>query len=573
VPLDGSRSGTACKAAGCAGSAVGGAGACWEHLTDDALNAALDGIGAGERLLGGGARLSAKRLEAVLAAAPRDGAGRPMLNAADLSDCIFAAGASFAGAHFTGPLTFDGARFEGDASFAEAFFDGAAWFEGTVFAGDAWFTDVRLGEGAWFLGTRFADVSFAGSRFDADASFHQAAFAGHAPFDNAEFGGDLTFSGVSVDGDAAFAGTAFAGATAFAGTRVRGAADFVGCRFATSRQLGPLLVEHRLHLDGSSWAQRCRIEASTTRVSARGACFDGGVHLAVRGADVVLDEADLAAPSTVSHAPPFTDLAQPGDVVLERVPQVLSLQRADVAGLTLREIDLSLCRFDGAHQLDQLRMVAVRTASTPRSWWRANRSVVAEEQHWRARHARTQRSRAAWQRAAGAGEGGLPPPLPATEVASIYRELRRGREAIGDESGAGDFYYGEMEMRRAATEHRRAQQEWARAAAGEHVLLTLYWFASGYGLRAWRALTNLTVLLLVAGATVDAWGLRPEGQTGGWSQRAKSLLICAQAATAILDSPDPRLTQFGQWVQVGLRLAGPVLLGLAVLAVRGRARR
>lgn len=51
----------------------------------------------------------------------------------------------------------------------------------------------------------------------------------------------------------------------------------------------------------------------------------------------------------------------------------------------------------------------------------------------------------------------------------------------GDEPGAADFYYGEMEMRRNST----ATPAW------ERVILFLYWLLSGYALRASRALLAL----------------------------------------------------------------------------------
>jgi hypothetical protein len=41
----------------------------------------------------------------------------------------------------------------------------------------------------------------------------------------------------------------------------------------------------------------------------------------------------------------------------------------------------------------------------------------------------------------------------------------------------------------------------------------------------------------------------------------------------VLSSPDVALTTVGAWLHVVLRLVGPVLLGLAVLSVRGRVKR
>jgi len=47
----------------------------------------------------------------------------------------------------------------------------------------------------------------------------------------------------------------------------------------------------------------------------------------------------------------------------------------------------------------------------------------------------------------------------------------------------------------------------------------------------------------------------------------------ARSATALLRGPDRALTPLGEWLEIMLRFLGPVLLGLAVLSVRGRVRR
>jgi hypothetical protein len=55
------------------------------------------------------------------------------------------------------------------------------------------------------------------------------------------------------------------------------------------------------------------------------------------------------------------------------------------------------------------------------------------------------------------------------------------------------FYYGEMEMRRHAHRGRTAGASRGRV---ERAVLTGYWLVSGYGLRAWRALAALAVVLV-----------------------------------------------------------------------------
>jgi len=174
----------------------------------------------------------------------------------------------------------------------------------------------------------------------------------------------------------------------------------------------------------------------------------------------------------------------------------------------------------------------------------------------------------------------------ARELSQLYRALRKGQEDRKDEPGAADFYYGEMEMRRQATPPR----------SFERALLGLYWLVSGYGLRASRAIGALLLVVLVASLVFAGPGFKPSkeprcvvvGATSAGTpmyrcrydreptyrtQLPTALAYSAESATSLLRGPDRALTLVGQWTQVALRLLGPVLLGLAVLSLRGRVKR
>ena len=61
--------------------------------------------------------------------------------------------------------------------------------------------------------------------------------------------------------------------------------------------------------------------------------------------------------------------------------------------------------------------------------------------------------------------------------------------------------------------------------AGERVLLSLYWFFSGYGLRAWRALTALLVVLALTTVLIFFFGFSQKTPTTtitGSTSRAES---------------------------------------------------
>ena len=148
----------------------------------------------------------------------------------------------------------------------------------------------------------------------------------------------------------------------------------------------------------------------------------------------------------------------------------------------------------------------------------------------------------------------------------LYRALRKGREDIKDEPGAADFYYGEMEMRHRAHQGPPAPRP---GDAPNRGVLTAYWLVSGYSLRAWRALAWLAVTTALFAVAFHLVGFaRPAQPASYWT----SLLYAFRATLSLTDS-NVQLTAWGQLLQGLLRLTGPVLLGLALLALRGRVRR
>jgi uncharacterized protein YjbI with pentapeptide repeats len=498
---------------------------------------------------------------------------------AAFGETTFTAGAIFAGAKFQSGATFAQAHFEGFTSFMSAKFGSGAGFD------RANFVDVGF-EFATFSGlsATFTSATFGGSagfpwvKFESGASFSDANFVDYVWFSDATFEGNTTFTTANFAKTAGFMGVNIGGDVSFHGAKF-GEALFVDANFAGARQLGPM-VGRRLVLDRALFREPIQIEVSAETLSCKRARFLAGVQLRVRWAQVALNDAELAAPSTLTGASPFPDLEtddRPDSASLigtDGAPRLLSVSGANVAGLTVgAAVDLRACRFVDAHRLDQLRAEVSTFASTPPGWKRATRQTIAEEQQWRA-----SKNRRGWYgpenqppdwlevKELTPGQAGL---LPPGEIAPLYRDLRKGLEDNKDEPGAADFYYGEMEMRRHA-KHPRLRG-FDISAVTEWAILTLYWLVSGYGLRAWRALASLAVLALVASVIFAFWGF-PEA--AGWRDLRPALIHSAQATTALLRGPDPRrLTEVGEWTQIALRLIGPLLLGLAVLSVRGRVKR
>jgi hypothetical protein len=520
----------------------------------------------------------------------------------------FSDGASFAGAQFADDAYFAGAQFSGGANFHEAQFSGAAPFGGAQFAGDA--REARLVEVgvAAFMRTQFADEAyFMTAEFSDDASFAGAQFSGDAYFDGAQF------SGVPYFGRAQFSG-----AVSFHRAQFSGDARFEESVFRRRTTIGPIAVSGRLSLDGADFEQDLELNVSASEVSCRRTRFGGRADINVRWAEIALDDASFLQRSRLAGVAPFPGLDDTSaqlcrvDRRLDAQPQprLLSLRQADIENLAIGNLDLRACRFAGAHGLDGLRIEAdCLFAQPPRRRRYTRRRTLAEEHQWQADRRGARRHQRGGEDASGAQDGWHPAecqpsarlgPGPALRdpprIAALYRALRKALEDRKDEPGAADFYYGEMEMRRHAKASGGGHDPLTRATSGaERLILTLYWAISGYGLRASRALGALLVVIAVFTAGFHLYGfqdrIRPyaaktelqaapripfppsPGQVlAGW-RSFEAWTYSAGTATAVIGAPEAQLTQAGRGMRIVLRILGPLLIGLALLSIRGRVKR
>jgi hypothetical protein len=486
---------------------------------------------------------------------------------ANFRRATFEEDAPFDQARFSAYADFDGAAFEGDAGFGGVTFNHGAGFDGAKFNGRAHFMRVVLNGSAGFAQVLFKDYAdFSGARFEGNTRFDGAAFGHGAQFDEVAFEGYAGFNWTMFAGDAKFADVTFKGDTSV---------------------LGPVVVERLFDLDRAQFVSPVRIEADAGVLSCRRGRFPGGVRFGLSRAVVWLDDSDLSVPSLLaglsfrpaegSFAPGSYSLMADLDAgfrslekflietgtvrgpaeIIER-PRLLSLQRANVAGLTLVNVDLANCRFGGAYNLDKLRLEAgTDFGLSPAAAGWERRQVIAEESAWRAARVRP-------------GRWITPPsfdpddPLQIVSpgaIAVLYRALRKSREDAKDEPGAADFYYGEMEMR-------RHSDGGSRGRATRYVLFA-YWLISGYGLRAWRSLAALAVVTAAFAVAFHLWGFTtPPEPASYWT----SLLFAFRSTISLTDN-GVTLTAWGSLLQALLRVTGPVLLGLMLLALRNRVKR
>ncbi|MFJ4857662.1 pentapeptide repeat-containing protein [Streptomyces sp. NPDC088730] len=582
---------------GCRGIHLPGHTVCLAHLADDERDAYLAVLTPGTSIDHRGTNFTEPLLNALLNGLRDPETGHPRFGHAKFELATFEGTALFESAIFECDALFESATFKGSANFASAAFKGQAGFSQATFEmGSAGF-----GSATFEAATFESRAEFSLTTFEVIAQFDSATFTGDAGFLMAIFKDIARFISASFQGDALFMDATFQNKTWFDSATFEGDAGFESTTFVAADQFGPLACAGRVVLSGAAFGGPVTLSFAARRLECLRTRWSSTAEIRLRYATVDFAHAVFEYPLTIAAEPdpfvltngrqlaedPFPILPIPCD---PRV-RVASLRGVDAAHLVLLDLDLSGCLFVGTVHLDQLRLEGACTFDTapPAAWWRwppvrfTERRVLAEEHHWRASQPGAVQG---WNVAVlGAGRPG---PL---QLAPVYRALRKAFEDGKHEPGAADFYYGEMEMRRHADDIPRS----------ERGLLTAYWALSGYGLRASRALAWLgaamlltIVLLMAVGLAQDtpkqtATGTVPAGGgkvtfeidkddpqnptvnrfTGERFENALNVTL----NSVVFRTSGRELTTAGTYIEMTSRLAEPVLLGLAVLAIRNRVKR
>ncbi|WP_257140652.1 pentapeptide repeat-containing protein (plasmid) [Streptomyces anulatus] len=510
--------------------------------------------------------------------------------------------ARFDSAAMRGTTSFSEATFQGDTVFNSATFEEGASFERATFSGDAYLNSASFQLDAIFRYTRFTQqAEFNSATFGGLADFDRAICKGEIGFQKAIFEQQSQFRGMEFHQSAWFDSAIFKGRTWFSLATFKESVTFAGAEFEQADALGPLVCAGEARLSGAIFGRPVTLLLAAQSMVCRRTKWSSTAELRLRYASVDLSHAVFEYPVTIaSDDAPW--VLSDGTVVSEDAldsasdasVRITSLRGVDAAHLVLANVDLSSCLFTGTVHLDQIRMEgSCRFSGVPSgTGWRGifpvrftRRRSLAEEHHWRARQPRAM---AGWN--SSEAVSGLAGPV---QLSPVYRALRKAFEDGKNEPGAADFYYGEMEMRRHDPDE---------TSPAERKLLYAYWALSGYGLRAGRALGWLSAAMIATVAVMMLWGLptddpkpvthgRQSGQnirlttdtpapvnpTGPLRERAtterfeKSLRVVINSV--VFRSSGQDLTTAGTYTEMTSRIAEPVLLGLAILAIRNRVKR
>ena len=353
--------------------------------------------------------------------------------------------------------------------------------------------------------------SFSEKPFPSDVNFSGATFSANATFLETTFSKGANFDRATFNRKAFFDRATFSEATFSAEV------DFIRMTFGERANFDRATFKNRASFYEVTFREGADFSGTTFDVEAffRQARFKGRTSFSGERAKFIFCGATI-------------DFS---DITLE-----------PLEALILRDVDLQHCHFLNT----DLRKAEITGAKWPQA---GGRAVVYDE-------------------IASRQEGKFPP---WSRLERLYRELKQNYEDRRDYERAGDFHYGEKEMRRKN----------AHTSSSLRFLLTLYWAASGYGERYLRPLAWAIALFVIATVLYLRLGLKGEwtggakptlsmANVGDWLQaahysfRVMTFLKPEQVATPI---------SYSRVVHTVQSILSPLFLGLFALAVRQRLKR
>jgi uncharacterized protein YjbI with pentapeptide repeats len=368
---------------------------------------------------------------------------------------------------------FRGHAFAEPADFRGARFPSRAYFEGVDFRAGANFQGAVFEQGATFFDCRFAQANFSWCRFNYQAYFWRSHFEGEADFSQALIlKGPNAPAGFLNNGEANFSWAWFGGEAKFARVRIEGPAYFWATRFRSLADLSDIRFESDARFEGAPWrvcVSRLELGSLYDELVRRGVLHPDPETSDGRFANFLGVESEEQLVRRMGGALPADAVEAVRRLWTERAQPMFSDRGAWLTGVTAANPSQVL--FTGVN-LGRVRIAGSGLAGA--------RFEDVEWDHRRVFGALRRRSAAYDERECRERRD-------YETVCGFYHDLRVSYEQKNRLETAGDFYYGEMEMRRM-----RQPRLW-RAVS----LTAWFKYLSGYGENYALALAWLAAVVLV----------------------------------------------------------------------------
>lgn len=366
----------------------------------------------------------------------------------------FDASCCFQGATFTQDAEFSHAKFTQDVEFNQSTFDQAAYFNGATLALKADFSNATFKRNASFFDATFAqDAEFIGATFDGDAHLERATFVQGAAFLGVTFGRNADFTRARFTQHASFSGATFNSEARFEQATFKQDALFVKATFKQDADFGESEFAGWVDFRTARFARAAHFDQTKFRRGSLGKGYEPGPVFSV----AVFEEPE----KVVFYK---TDLGQAlfhnCDVSKMNFSVVTWRKRANGKGMV----------FDEAIDLENEASTALRYPEHD------------------------------------------PNPRNYRLIAELYQQLKKNYDDRRDYWTAGDFHYGEMEMKRLASDRHDKARRWLHSNLG---LVAWYKYASEYGESYVRPALWLVPVLFVFTLLYPVTGLHLDAGRSG----------------------------------------------------------
>jgi hypothetical protein len=344
--------------------------------------------------------------------------------------------ADFSDAHFCGRTVFQNAHIYGDANFKSAHFCGDANFLAARFCKDLYFSQAQFG----------ANVSFYHAQFSETADFNHTQFNGEANFEAGHFLGQVKFDDAEFEKLACFRGTTFRDQTYFSNVKFGGLAYFLGAQFADET----FFLCDRFYDEADFRSATFRGESAFNDIEfLKSVDFS---HVGFYGKETEFLRIALSSglkftgPCFYRQSQDFDSIARFDTLSLTN-PQLVRFEGSDLTRVSFKRTDVSKVHFVDCTWPKSNGRIAVFDELALRKLQLEYKNALISEPI----------IISGVDDEKVAQKLSKEPPQPSESgyvsherhlVAELYRQLRLNYESNRQEAEAGDFYIGQMEMRR-----------------------------------------------------------------------------------------------------------------------------